>query len=86
MTVQELIDRLQQFNPDANMFATWEGTTQPFDVYEAADGQVVIDADNNSYQCKWQRTPCKVCGQKANGRPFKGPPVCYKHWETFQEV
>jgi len=55
MTVQELIDRLQQFNPDANMFATWEGTTQPFDVYEAADGQVVIDADKNFYKHRWQK-------------------------------
>lgn len=55
MTVQELIDMLQQFNPDASMFATWEGITCSFDVYEAADGQVVIDADNNYYKSKWQK-------------------------------
>jgi hypothetical protein len=86
MTVQELINRLQQFNPDANMFATWEGTTQPFDVYEAADGQIVIDADRNQYQCQWQKTKCEVCGQRANGISYKRKPVCYKHWKTFQEA
>ena len=80
MKVQDLINLLQKFDLDADMFATWEGVVRSFDLYEAADGQIVVDADNNMYQCMWQETPCSVCGKRANGRPNNGPPVCYAHW------
>lgn len=86
MTVQELINMLQQFDPAASMFATWEGVVRSFDLYEAADGQIVVDADDNCYQCNWQETPCSVCGQRARGRPNNGPPVCYAHWEHYPDV
>lgn len=57
----------------------------PFDVYQAADGRVMIDADNNRYKIRWQELKCEVCGVLAENAPFKDKPVCYNHWFTFEE-
>ena len=85
MTVQDLIDALQQFDPEAKVEGTWEGITQEIDVYLAADGRVLIDADlEGNYKVKWQKTPCAVCGEQAVGTPFEASkPVCAQHWEEF---
>lgn len=54
MTVNELIEKLQQFDPDAEVLATWEGITKYIDVYASKDGIVLIDADSCFYQEQWQ--------------------------------
>jgi hypothetical protein len=53
------------------------------DVYQAADGRVMIDADNNRYKIKWQEVKCDICGVPAKGTPFGVKPVCYQHWNTY---
>lgn len=85
MKVQDLIAKLQQCDPSAKVEATWEGTRRSLDVYEAADGCVLVDADANFYKCRWQKTPCVVCGKQAMGTPFDDKPVCYTHWKTYHE-
>lgn len=54
MTAKELIEKLQQFDPDAEVLATWEGITKHIDVYVSKDGIVLIDADDCFYQKQWQ--------------------------------
>jgi hypothetical protein len=85
MTIHELIELLQQYNQEAEIVATWEGMDVPFDVYQAADGRVMIDADNNHYKVKWQKLKCEVCGVPARNAPFCDKPVCYNHWFTFEK-
>ena len=85
MKIHELIDLLRQYNQEAEVVATWEGMDVPFDVYQAADGRVMIDADNNRYKLRWQETRCVVCDKPAKNAPFKDKPVCYNHWFTFEE-
>lgn len=82
MKVHELVATLQSYDPSAEIIATWEGITQPIDVYQAADGRVMIDADHSDYKLKWQETKCEVCGEAAV--MFHGSkPVCYKHREIL---
>lgn len=53
MTVRELIAELSKHNPDRRVVVTWETTIHNVDedqVYLSADGDVVIDADANSYK------------------------------------
>lgn len=81
MTVQELIDTLQQFNPQAKVEGTWGGQVRPIEVYRVADGRVFIDADNGDYRIHFQKLKCVVCGGWAKGDP-NGKPVCFEHWNT----
>ena len=53
MTVRELIEVLSKHDPDCRVVTTWESTIHDLDddeVYLSADGDVVIDADANSYK------------------------------------
>jgi hypothetical protein len=53
MKVSELIERLRDFDPNAEVITTWESTThtiEPDSIYRAKGGMVVIDADANSYR------------------------------------
>jgi hypothetical protein len=85
MKVQQLIEMLQRYDPEADVQVTYDGMLQSLDVYKAADGCVLIDASDNFYKCDWQKTPCAVCGKQGRGTPFKSEPVCYDHWETYRE-
>ncbi len=85
MIVKDLIEALQQFDPSAEIAATWEGQIKELEVYKAADGQVLIDADNGYYRVRFQELKCEVCGCAAVGAPYKEKSVCYKHWKTFKE-
>lgn len=84
MKICELIVILQQYDPLAEIRATWEGQDLPFDIYLAADGRIMIDADNNHYKLRWQDIKCEVCGKNATGMP-DNKPVCYAHWGAFKE-
>jgi len=83
MRVHELITALQQFNPNAEVLGTWEGTLNDLSVYRAADGRILVDVDYENYRIRFQKTPCEVCGKQARSAPFNGKPVCYPHWYTF---
>lgn len=84
MIICELVNMLQQYHPTTEVVATWEGLEENIDVYQAADGRVMIDADNNRYKVDWQKTKCVVCGMPAMGTPFEASkPVCYDHWFIF---
>lgn len=85
MKIHELITILQQYDQLAEVRATWEGQDKPFNVYPAADGRIIIDADANVYKLRWQETKCKVCGKRARGAPHNGEPVCYDHWEFYKD-
>jgi hypothetical protein len=53
MKVSELIERLRDFDPNAEVITTWESTTHtidPHNIYRAKNGMVVIDADRNRYR------------------------------------
>lgn len=53
MTVRELIASLSKHQPDAEVLVTWESTFHQVDedqIYVSADGDVMIDADANSYK------------------------------------
>lgn len=85
MTVQDLITELQQFDPAAEVIGTWEGVTAELEVYTAADGRIMVDADGGHYKERWQDLKCEVCGKSAMGNPFKGKPVCYHRWKEFKD-
>ena len=53
MTIQELIIELSKYDPNEKIIATWEGTTMEFSVYQAKDGTVLIDADDDFYKEKF---------------------------------
>ncbi len=55
MLNSELIAKLQQLKPDAKVKGTFEHTINEIDVYEAADGTILIDVDNNEYKDTYQR-------------------------------
>jgi hypothetical protein len=80
MEVHELSTVLQQFDQDAEVIATWEGLLRDVEVYRAADGRIIIDADGGNYRERLQKTPCSVCGKQAEGRLNSGEAVCYTHW------
>ena len=84
-TVGDLIALLQHQDSAAEIFVTYEGLDEPFDIYQAADGRVVLDADSNTYKVDWQESKCDVCGKAANGTPFFDRPVCYSHWKAYRE-
>lgn len=80
MKVHELVTDLQQFDQDAEVIATWEGTLQELEVYRAADGRIIVDAEDGHSREHFQKTPCSVCGKQAEGRLSSGEAVCYTHW------
>ncbi len=84
MKVQDLIDELQQFDPAAEVAGTWEGQIKPIEVYQAADGVVLIDSDYGCYRVGFQELPCDVCGKPACSAPWGGPPVCFEHSDAFR--
>lgn len=60
MTVRELMAVLSTKDPAAAVVVTWETTCHELDpdsVYVSADGDVVIDADGNSYKEKIVTVP-----------------------------
>jgi len=86
MKIHELITMLRRYDPQAEVLCTWESQITDLDVYQAADGRILIDADGCSDKIMWQETKCEVCGELANGRPYVNKAVCYEHWNTFKEV
>ena len=84
MIARELIEKLQAFDSDTTVVGTWEGVLRELDVYQAADGRIMVDADNNFYKDHWQNLKCVVCGAPANGR-LRDAPMCYKHMEEHYE-
>lgn len=53
LTVQELIDILQQYPKDMKVLSTWESTVNSLtkdNIYESLTGSLYLDADNNSYK------------------------------------
>lgn len=84
--VKDLIEALQQFDPSAEVVVTWECQTTELEVYKAADGRVMIDSDGGYYKVRWQELKCEVCGCAAVNAPFKGKPICYEHWNTFNPL
>jgi len=80
-TVGEVIDALKQCDVDAVVWGAWEGITMSVRVYEAANGSVIIDADEGSDQVHHQKTQCTDCSKKAIGY-YKGLPYCYSHWSA----
>ena len=85
MQIHELITMLQKFDTEAEVVGTWKGETRGLDVYQAADGRIMVDADDCFYKTMWQETKCEVCGLPARGEPYFNKSVCYKHWDTFKE-
>ena len=85
MKVRELIHALQQFDLDVDVKGTWEGQLRRLSVYRAADGCILVDADDDSYRLRFQEIPCTVCGKQSRSAPFMGKPVCYKHWQAFAD-
>ncbi len=56
MTVSELIQELARFPQGAEILCTWEGVLRditPETLYQAKDGGVLIDADENAYKEKF---------------------------------
>jgi len=85
MKVHELITMLQQYDSQAEVVGTREGVTSSLDVYQAADGCIMVDTDGCIYKVDWQETKCEICGEPARGTPFTNKGVCYEHWNTFKE-
>ena len=50
LTVGELIEVLSTYAPDTPVRGTWETTVQELEVYQSADGVVLIDADAGVYR------------------------------------
>lgn len=53
MKVKELIKILQRHNQDEEVSVTWEGIFRDIEednIYLAANGKVIIDADENCYK------------------------------------
>jgi len=58
MKVSELVKQLKSFNPDGIIEITWEGIFRDIEkksIYQAQDGTVIIDADENRYKGRIQR-------------------------------
>jgi hypothetical protein len=55
MTVQELIDNLRKFDPEAEVLGTFEGVITRVHVYPA-QGRILFDVDSagDSYKEQWQ--------------------------------
>lgn len=85
-TVQDLMFALKQFNPHAPVLGTWEGITMDLEVYLAANGTVLVDADDGNYKAKWQELKCIVCGRDAMAFSPDGEPVCYTHGVASEEA
>jgi hypothetical protein len=83
-TVQDLIFALKKFNPHTPVLGTWEGITKGLEVYLAANGTVLVDADRLSYKASWQKLKCVECGKDARGFLPDGKPVCHTHWEASE--
>ena len=83
MIVQELIDALQEFNPAAEVACTWEGTIKPIEVYQKANGPVLIDGDGGDYRIRFQKLRCVICGKAAVTDQWRNKPVCQKHCDIF---
>lgn len=84
MKVHELITMLRRYDSQAEVVGTWEGQASSLDVYQTADGRIMVDADGCADKIDWQETKCEVCGKFAKGTPFANKAVCYKHWDTFR--
>lgn len=84
MTIGDLFDIIGQYDYRTEVACTYEGVIVPFDIYKAANGQVLIDCDDSHYKLRHQKVKCVVCGGQAVHAPFNKQPVCYKHWETFK--
>lgn len=82
-TVGEVISALKQCDVDAVVWGAWEGITMTVRVYEAANGSVIIDADEGSYQTHYQKTQCTDCSEVAAGY-HNGLPYCYEHWAAHE--
>lgn len=54
MTVSELIAALQEYPPEAEVLATWEGTIKEIEVYRSKDGHILIDADAGFYRHEFE--------------------------------
>lgn len=50
MTIRELIDALSAYPPDEKVVATWESIFREVSVYRAANGVVILDADDDGYK------------------------------------
>jgi hypothetical protein len=84
-TVQNLIDVLKNFDPEASVLGSCEEGTRPLEVYQALNNQVIVDVDFGEHRANWQGLKCTVCGNDATGAPFKaGMPVCDTHWSAFE--
>lgn len=58
MRVGDLVKLLQEYNQDEDVVATWEGVfryIKTSSIYLAANGKVMIDADDNLYKKKIQK-------------------------------
>jgi hypothetical protein len=84
MIVKELIEALRKFNPAAEVACTWEGTINPIEVYQKANGPVLIDGDNGDYRIRFQKLQCVICGKAAVVDRWENKPVCLKHCDTFR--
>ncbi len=50
MKVQDLISELSKYDPNEDIIATWEGITREISVYQAKDGTIMLDVDDNSFK------------------------------------
>ena len=85
MTVKDLIAALQEFDPTEGVAGTWEGVINPIEVYQKANGPVLIDCDYGHYRVRFQELLCEVCGRPAYSAPWKGPPVCLEHHDSHRK-
>lgn len=71
MLVKELIQKLLEFDQEAEVIGTWEGITMKLDVYRAFNGRIMVDADENSYKEHWQR-PSRLASMILDCRTVSG--------------
>ncbi len=84
MTVKELHNYLSKFDYCTEVKGTYEGIITPIEVYQDADGTILIDCDGG-YKIRHQKIKCETCGEQAVHAPFNNRPVCYEHWNNFKE-
>lgn len=85
MTVQELIDQLGQFDPNAPVSGTWENIIREIEVYLTENGTVLIDSDGGDYKARHQGLKCEGCHRTADSITWNGHAVCYHHHNQFRK-
>jgi len=93
MTIADLVNYLNQFDYRTEVAGTYEGIITPIEVYQAADGKILIDCDGGDSRIEHQKLLCHKCGEPArtdkltvNRVLTRIEPVCYSCWRQLKRV